>query len=69
MAEAYQNLIQEKKFQLKTEELISANIMKLTSLFDSIESAENRETVENSILNELETLKENLKLRESILRV
>jgi len=53
----------------KTEELISANIMKLTSLFDSIESAENRETVENSILNELETLKENLKLRESILRV
>lgn len=53
----------------KIEALIVANSMKLISLFDSIESSEERENIEKSILNELEILKENLKLRESILRV
>ncbi len=53
----------------KIEESISENIKKLISLFDSIESSEERENVEKSILNELEKLKGNLKLRESILRV
>jgi len=53
----------------KTEELIAENIMKLISFFDSIESSEERENIEKSILNELNILKENLKLRESILRV
>ena len=53
----------------KTEELIAENSMKLISFFDSIESSEERENIEKSILNELDILKENLKLRESILRV
>ena len=53
----------------KIEKSVSDNINKLISLFDSIESAEERENLEKSILNELDILKENLKLRESILRV
>ena len=53
----------------KIEESVSENIKKLVSLFDSIESSEERENIEKAILNELDILKENLKLRESILRV
>lgn len=37
--------------------------------FDSTQSSEEIANVEKSIINELETLKGNLKLRESILRV
>jgi hypothetical protein len=53
----------------KIEESVSENIKKLVSLFDSIESSEERENIEKAILNELDILKENMKLRESILRV
>ena len=52
----------------KANESISTNINKLSELFNSIKTDENKEEIENSILNELNIVKENLKLRESILR-
>ena len=52
----------------KADDSISNNINKLSQLFDSIKTDDNKEEIENSILNELNILKENLKLRASILK-
>jgi len=52
----------------KADDSISDNINKLSQLFDSIKTDANKEEIENSILNELNILKENLKLRASILK-
>jgi len=52
----------------KADQLISDNINKLNEFFSSIKTDENKDELENLILNELNVIKENLKLRESLLK-